>query len=99
MLAPPTGTMNQDIAIQCGTSKKTVSLWRNRFAELRLAGIENDAPRPGRTPAIPSATVESILRKTTREKPAGATHWSTRTMAKAVGVSKATVSRVWRANG
>ena len=70
------------------------SLWRQRFAELRLAGIENDAPRPGRIPAIPSATIESILRKTTREKPTAATHGSTRTMAQAVGVSKATVSRV-----
>lgn len=99
VLAAAEGAMNQDIAIQCGTSKKTVSLWRKRFADLRLAGIENDAPRPGRTPVIPSATVELILHKTTREKPAGATHWSTRTMAKAVGVSKATVSRLWRANG
>src|ERR1700674_423301 len=99
VLAAATGTMNQDIAIQCGTSKKTVSLWRNRFVELRLAGIENDARRPGRTPAIPSSTVEAILRNTTQEKPVAATHWSTRTMAKAVGVSKATVSRIWRANG
>lgn len=99
VLAAAAGAMNKDIAIQCGTSKKTVSLWRKRFADLRLAGIENDAPRPGRTPVIPSATVELILHKTTREKPAAATHWSTRTMAKAVGVSKATVSRVWRANG
>jgi len=99
VLAAAEGTMNKDIAIQCNTSKKTVSLWRQRFAELRLAGIENDAPRPGRTPAIPSSTVEAILRKTTQEKPVAATHWSTRTMAKAVGVSKATVSRIWRANG
>jgi transposase len=99
VLAAAAGTMNKDIAIRCGTSKKTVSLWRSRFAELRLAGIENDAPRSGRTPAIPSSVIESILHKTTREKPVAATHWSTRTMAKASGVSKATVSRVWRANG
>ena len=99
VLAAAQGTMNKDIAVQVGTSKKTVSLWRSRFAELRLAGIEKDAPRPGRTPSIPTATVELILRKTTQEKPAGATHWSTRTMGQAVGLSKATVSRVWRANG
>lgn len=99
VLAAAAGMLNQDIAVQCGTSKKTVSLWRQRFAELRLAGIESDAPRPGRTPAIPSATIELILQKTTQEKPAAATHWSTRSMAKTVGVSKATVSRVWRANG
>ena len=99
VLAAAEGRMNKDIAIHCGTSKKTVSLWRQRFADLRLTGIENDAPRPGRTPSIPTATVELILQKTTREKPTAATHWSTRTMAKAVGVSRATVSRVWRANG
>lgn len=99
VLAAAEGTTNQDIAVQVGASKKTVSLWRSRFAASRLAGIEKDAPRPGRTPSIPAATVELLLRKTTQEKPAGATHWSTRTMAKAIGVSKATVSRVWRANG
>ena len=99
VLAAAAGVMNQDIAVQCGTSKKTVSLWRQRFAELRLAGMESDAPRPGRRPAIPSATIELILQKTTQEKPAVATPWSTRSMAKAVGVSKATLSRVWRANG
>jgi transposase len=99
VLAAAERIMNKDIAIRCGTSKKTVSLWRQRFAELRLAGIENDAPRPGRTPSIPTTKVELILHKTTREKPTAATHWSTRTMAKAVGVSKATVSRIWRAHG
>jgi len=64
-----------------------------------LAGIEKDAPRPGRNPSIPPATVELILHKTTQEKPKAATHWSTRTMAKAIGVSKATVQRIWSANG
>ena len=99
VLAATHGSMNKDIAVQVATSKKTVARWRNRFAELRLAGIEKDAPRPGRRPSISTATVELILHKTTQEKPAGGTHWSVRTMAKAVGVSKATVSRLWRANG
>jgi transposase len=98
VLAAAAGTMNKDIATQCGTSKKTVSLWRNRFAKMRLSGIEKDAPRPGRTPSIPTATVELILHKTTREKPEAATHWSTRTLAKAVGVSKDTVQRIWSAH-
>jgi hypothetical protein len=74
-------------------------LWRRRFAASRVAGIEKDAPRPGRTPSIPARTVQRILDKTTREKPTAATHWSTRTMAAAVGVSKDTVQRVWRAHG
>lgn len=99
VLAAAEGTMNKDIATQLGTSKKTVSLWRGRFAESRVAGIETDAPRPGRQRSIPQATIETILRKTTQEKPIGATHWSTRTLAKVVGVSRATVNRVWQAHG
>ena len=99
ILEAATGTLNREIARMLATSKKTVSLWRGRFADVRLAGIEHDAPRPGRTPSIPTATVELILYKTTQEKPANATHWSTRSMAKAVGVSKATVQRVWAAHG
>lgn len=99
VLAAAEGSLNQDIAAQLGTSRKTVSLWRRRFAERRLAGIETDAPRPGRKPAIPTRTIEAILHKTTQEKPAAATHWSTRTMAKAVGVSRSTVNRVWQAHG
>jgi transposase len=99
VLAAAEGTMNKDIADQLGTSKKTVSLWRQRFAESRVAGIETDAPRPGRNRSIPTETIDTILRKTTQEKPPGATHWSTRTLAKDVGVSRATVNRVWRAHG
>lgn len=99
VLAAATGERNDVIAERLGTSRKTVGQWRTRFATERLAGIEQDAPRSGRQPTIATATVELILHKTTREKPAGATHWSTRTMAKATGVSKATISRIWRAHG
>lgn len=99
VLAAAEGQMNQTIAATLRTSKKTVSLWRARFAAERIGGIQKDAPRPGRNPSIATSTVELILHKTTQEKPNGATHWSTRTMAKAVGVSKATVQRVWSANG
>lgn len=93
------GLMNRVIAEKLSTAKKTVSLWRTRFAQLRLAGIERDAPRPGRKRAIRQAVVRKILAKTTQETPAGATHWSTRTLAKEVGVSHATIQRVWAANG
>lgn len=99
VLAAAGGRQNQEIAADLGASRKTVGLWRTRFAEERLAGIETDAPRRGRQPSISTATVERILHKTTQEKPSGATHWSTRTLAKATGVSKATISRVWRAHG
>jgi transposase len=67
VLAAAEGRMNQDIAEELGTSKKTVSLWRRRFAASRVAGIEKDAPRPGRTPSIPARTVQRILDKTTRD--------------------------------
>ena len=93
------GLMNMQIAERLKTAKKTVSLWRTRFAEQGLAGIERDAPRPGRKPAIRQSVFRKLLAKTTQEKPPNATHWSTRTMAKAVGVSHATVQRVWSVNG
>lgn len=99
VLLAAAGLMNMEIAKQLGTAKKTVSLWRTRFAEQRLAGIERDAPRPGRKPTLGQAVVRKILIKTTQEIPAGATHWSTRTLAKEVGVSRSTVQRVWSANG
>jgi transposase len=99
VLAAAAGMRNDVIARDLSTAKTTVIRWRKRFASGRSAGIERDAPRAGRMPTIPTATVEAILWKTTRETPDDATHGSTRSMAKAVGVSKATVSRIWRAAG
>jgi transposase len=99
VLAAAEGKTNETIAAELHTSKPTVGRWRNRFAAQRTTGIEKDAPRPGRTPAITAETVTRIVRKTTQEKPEAATHWSTRSMAKAVGVSKATVQRIWAAHG
>lgn len=92
------GKLNKEIAAELKTAKTTVIRWRKRFLKEGLAGIERDAPRSGRKPSLPSETVELILHKTTQEKPVNATHWSTRSMAKAVGVSKVTVNRIWRAN-
>ena len=99
VLAAASGKQNKEIVVDLGTAKTTVNRWRKRFLKGRVAGIERDAPRSGRKPSIPSATRELILEKTTREKPENATHWSTRSMAKAVGVSKVTVNRLWQANG
>ncbi|MEO7145818.1 MAG: IS630 family transposase [Bryobacteraceae bacterium] len=73
--------------------------WRNRFREGGLDALQKDAPRPGRPHTVPAAKVKQIVDQTTREKPAAATRWSTRTMAAAVGVSAATVRRIWHANG
>jgi transposase/DNA-binding CsgD family transcriptional regulator len=99
VLAAAEGKTNETIAAELHTSKPTVGRWRSRFAAGRAAGIEKDALRPGRTPAITAETVTRIVRKTIQEKPKAATHWSTRSMAKAVGVSKATVQRIWAAHG
>ncbi len=93
------GKRNDEIATDLGCTRRTVGTWRRRFVEAGLSGIEKDAPRPGRDPVVRKKVAAKILRKTTQEKPVAATHWSTRTMAEAVGVSHATVQRVWKANG
>ena len=89
-------TENQDIAGRLSISRPTVQLWRQRFLALRTHGLEQDAPRPGRIPRIAGAKVTAIVEATLHRKPPNATHWSTRTMAKAQGVSEATVRRIWQ---
>ena len=93
------GLQNKEIAEERGTSQQCVGKWRNRFAKHRLAGIEKDLPRGGRKPSVRSRLEATIVRKTTQEARENATQWSVRSMAKAVGTSKATVQRVWRDNG
>lgn len=93
------GMLSQDIAQQLGISRPTVQLWRERFLALRVVGLEHDAPRPGRLPCIPAKKVRAIVEATLHTKPPAATHWSTRTMADAHGVSEATVRRIWKQHG
>jgi transposase len=90
------GVFNHDIARRVGVSRPTVQLWRERFLALRLSGLEKDAPRPGRMPRIGQEKVSAIVEATLHTTPPQATHWSTRTMAKAQGVSEATVRRIWK---
>lgn len=92
------GFSNADVAAELGVKPHTVGRWRNRFAEHRLAGIEKDLPRGGR-PRTREAIESEIIRRTTQETPANATHWSSRTLAKKLGVTQSMVCRVWRANG
>lgn len=99
VLAAAEGRENREIAAELGCTRRTVGTWRNRFAEAGLAGIQKDAPRPGRTASVRAAKEAEIIQKTTRETPPNATQWSVRSMARAVGVSKDTVRRVWRDNG
>jgi transposase len=74
-------------------------LWRGRFVESGLVGLEKDAPRGGRKATKRQALVPTIIEWTTQKKPAGATHWSCRTLAEALRTNATMVSRVWRANG
>ena len=90
------GMQNKDIAQQLDVGRVQVSRWRERYAQWRLSGIERDRPR-GAPPG--KVDVARLVELTTQTKPKAATHWSTRTMAAELGVSAASVSRHWRANG
>ena len=96
LLLAAEGMQNKAIAQQLGVGRVQVARWRERYAESRLAGIERDLPR-GAPPA--KVDVARLVELTTQTKPEAATHWSTRTMAAKLGVSAASVSRHWRANG
>jgi transposase len=93
------GKQNREIAQILGVTRRTVGRWRSRFAVKGVPGIEKDAPRPGRLASFSEQFVQEVVRKTTQEKPAKATHWSTRSLAKAVGVSASTISRIWKRHG
>jgi len=98
ILAAAGGRENKDIAADLGCTRRTIGRWRTRFMKDRLAGIEHDAPRGGRTPAQRARFEAEIIRKTTRELPPNATQWSTRTLAAAIGSNDTLVQRVGRDN-
>ncbi len=99
VLLASTGKQDKEIAAVLGISVQKSARWRDRFLRLGVAGLEKDAPRPGRKPSLPAGMSALVVRKTTQERPAQATHWSTRTMAAAVGISEKSVRRIWRAHG
>ena len=92
------GRQNKDIAAELGISRPTVQLWRDRFAEKRMAGIEKDATRPGRKPKLSARKVRAVIKATLETTPPGETHWSTRSMAKAQNISRMAVQRIWSAH-
>src|SRR5262244_1472563 len=93
------GQQDKHIAAGMKITPKKVSRWRKRFLTLGMVGLQQDAPRPGRTPTITASVVRRVVNMTTRQKPANATHWSTRSMARAVGISEASVRRIWHSHG
>src|SRR5664280_2663826 len=93
------GVANAQIAQRLGVKAATVRAWRVRFAEEGLAKLGKVRAGRGRKPIIPQTKIDEIVELTRNSKPAGQTHWSCRTMAAQVGVSPATVQRVWAARG
>lgn len=93
------GWSNADIAVQLEIPPKKVGRWRSRYAVDGLLGIQKDRPRGGRPPASRAALESKIIEMTTQKVPENATHWSTRTLAKALGTTHSLVHRVWQANG
>ena len=99
ILLAAAGKQDLEIAAEIGISNQKAARWRKRFLKSGLAGLEKDAPRPGRTPSIPKTTVDRVVQLTTLGKPYNATHWSTRMMAAESDISEASVRRIWRAHG
>jgi len=99
LLLAADGVLNKDIMRELATDAQTVKRWRDRFLEKGVAGLKQDAPRGGRKPSKREQLAAEIIRKTTQERPANATHWSTRVMAKTLGTSHSMVQRVWQAAG
>lgn len=89
---------NKAVAARLGVCGATVGTWRTRFVAKRLDGLVDD-PRPGAPRTVSDAEVERVVTRTLETKPAAATHWSTRGMAKATGMSQSAISRIWRAFG
>jgi transposase len=90
------GKTNTEVATRLRISKQMVGKWRQRFSSRRLDGLL-DEPRPGTPRRLSDADVERVLTMTLESTPKNATHWSTRSLAKAAGLSNASVHRVWRA--
>ena len=99
LLLAADGVANTRIASEVGVTATTVRAWRSRFEAQGLTKFAKVAPGRGRKATIPQEVVEEIVDLTQNSTPEGETHWSTRTMAKRVGVSKDTVQRVWSARG
>lgn len=98
VLGAAAGIGNAQLARDFATTKSSVLKWRGRFAKSGLSGILEDAPRSGRKKSISPQKEAAIVKATLQTKPRDATHWSTRSMADAQGVSDTTVYRIWKAH-
>ena len=98
ILAAAGGRPDKDIAEELEINFKTVALWRARFGKAGTDCLWEVAPGRGRKPVYAATQVAAVIERTLQTRPAGATHWSCRSMAKAQGLSKATVNRIWQSH-
>jgi len=98
VLACAEGGENKATAEELGLDRQTVGKWRRRFLDHRVDGLHDD-PRPGAPRTIEDARIEAVIVRTLETAPKDATHWSSRSMAEASGLSVSTVQRIWRAFG
>ena len=99
VLLAAAGLENKQIAQRMGIMPETAARWRGRFLEGGIAALYKDAPRRGKPRTITDRQVKRVVEMTLHQKPVNATHWSTRSMARAAGISEASVRRLWRAHG
>jgi len=99
VLRAAAGLQDQQIASELGIMPEKAARWRNRYLDGGIPALEKDASRPGRPRTVTEDRTAEVIHKTTQEKPFNATHWSTRSMAAATGLSEATIRRIWHANG
>lgn len=97
ILASAAGVSNKDVAARCGMTKQTVGKWRTRFRTRRVEGLHDD-PRPGAPRRITDEQVASVLRLTSQPAPSGSP-WTTRSMARSLGLTQTAISRIWRLHG
>ena len=98
VLASATGAQHKQVAAELGCDPQTVRKWRGRFLDRRVEGLR-DEPRPGAPRTVGDERIEAVVVRTLESVPSDATHWSSRGMAAASGLSVSTVQRIWRAFG
>jgi len=98
VLAVAAGKTEIAVAAENGVNRKTVRLWRERFCRGGLQALWKIAPGRGRKPTYDATRLKVVIDATLQTRPKGSTHWSCRTMAAAQGISKSTVSRIWRSH-
>ena len=99
VLLSANGISTGEIMRQLGTTTPTITRWRDRYETDGIPGLLKDRSRPGRKRRIEETKVREVVDRTLQEKPSNATHWSTRTLAAVVGLSPASIQRIWKAHG